>query len=404
MENISLILSVLSIIPFCFFTIRQLSIKLNYSNIGKLPLLLISVINALAVITVYGYGLPYIALFVTIFVVFFVSFVHCSKFQFRSSFFITTAVLINIATNNYLVLTIISSFSNLSLLEIYQNPTIFPLTIFITNVVLGSTFALLKNLINDNKLQTLANAKLYSDIMSFVSLFLVFVLTFDIIFMENSVLEPEFLLSTYSTIIFVFAMFYCILYFNIFLIKLHPYKRKADEAKNLHQRIVIQKSEAEHKLYTDDLTKLYNRRFIFAKLDELCESNSAKFGLVFLDLVSLKHVNDTYGHKAGDQYIVDIADIITHCIREDDLSARIGGDEYLLILNDISDAELLIVINRIKSSVEKAKKHKPYIFHANIGCMCFNMEQEKFTRAQMINFVDELMTADKKLFYEKGGA
>ncbi|MBL4712883.1 MAG: GGDEF domain-containing protein [Gammaproteobacteria bacterium] len=57
--------------------------------------------------------------------------------------------------------------------------------------------------------------------------------------------------------------------------------------------------------------------------------------LIYLDLDRFKYVNDTAGHEVGDQLLVDLSQVITKHIRVDDIAARIGGDEFAVVLRDV---------------------------------------------------------------------
>lgn len=88
----------------------------------------------------------------------------------------------------------------------------------------------------------------------------------------------------------------------------------------------------------DPLTKTFNRRAGIAKLNELFPSDDRRQFLVslcFIDINGLKEVNDTLGHKLGDELIITVADIIKRTIREQDFLVRLGGDEFLIVFNGI---------------------------------------------------------------------
>jgi len=97
--------------------------------------------------------------------------------------------------------------------------------------------------------------------------------------------------------------------------------------------------QAEH----DALTGLYNRRFFQQELDRLIArvSRSAETsGLLYIDLDQFKYINDTLGHAAGDDLLIEISKMISAHAREGDLFARFGGDEFTLLLYDIDPANL----------------------------------------------------------------
>jgi diguanylate cyclase (GGDEF)-like protein/PAS domain S-box-containing protein len=88
----------------------------------------------------------------------------------------------------------------------------------------------------------------------------------------------------------------------------------------------------------DSLTNLPNRAFF---QDSLLQARNRairckrSFGLLFIDLDGFKQINDTLGHSVGDQLLRSVADCLRRCVRETDVVARIGGDEFTIILNNL---------------------------------------------------------------------
>ncbi|MDT8338056.1 MAG: GGDEF domain-containing protein [Sulfurimonas sp.] len=122
--------------------------------------------------------------------------------------------------------------------------------------------------------------------------------------------------------------------------------------------------EADKKIYYhanyDSLTTLPNRSYFKKQLKSILQEssrNGSKMALFFIDVDKFKEVNDTYGHDVGDKMLVTIAKRLLNSVREDDIVARIGGDEFVLIAKDIKNIEILEQLalklqNKIREPIE----------------------------------------------------
>jgi diguanylate cyclase (GGDEF)-like protein len=106
---------------------------------------------------------------------------------------------------------------------------------------------------------------------------------------------------------------------------------------------------------TDGLTGLYNRRYLFLRLAEEIERaarGTYRFSIALLDLDHFKRVNDTFGHRTGDEALVRTANAMRGAIRGLDLAGRYGGEEFLVILPDTGATEARAVAERIRAAVK----------------------------------------------------
>jgi two-component system cell cycle response regulator len=105
---------------------------------------------------------------------------------------------------------------------------------------------------------------------------------------------------------------------------------------------------------TDELTGLYNRRYVMAHLDELIQRvNEGGTGTAVLmfDIDHFKKVNDTYGHAAGDDVLRELAARSLRGMRSFDLVARLGGEEFLIVMPETNLAVAAAVAERLRRSV-----------------------------------------------------
>lgn len=131
-----------------------------------------------------------------------------------------------------------------------------------------------------------------------------------------------------------------------------------------------------HAAYHDPLTALPNRKYLHKEMRKrLARKADLKFSVIFIDLDGFKPVNDTHGHEAGDKLLVAIGQRLQSLIRENDLVARVGGDEFVILVDQLSESqELKKLADRLLASAAE-----PLVVHghvltvsASIGCILVN--------------------------------
>jgi diguanylate cyclase (GGDEF)-like protein len=152
---------------------------------------------------------------------------------------------------------------------------------------------------------------------------------------------------------------------------------------------------------TDPLTGLSNRRHFFDHLEqEICRANRIErpLSLFILDIDYFKQVNDTYGHQAGDGVLKAIAYILRNRLRRSDMVARIGGEEFAILLSDTDLLHTLELAELIRQNI------KEYLFQTcdgksiNITCSigAFSGDRPDYTKAELL-----YKYADKALYDAK---
>lgn len=119
---------------------------------------------------------------------------------------------------------------------------------------------------------------------------------------------------------------------------------------NLVARLHVQKDAVERMAWHDPLTGLPNRNLFFKTLNQLVDvtrRNGSSLSLAVVDLDGFKQVNDTFGHDAGDELLRQVADAFRRSLRQGDMVARTGGDEFILLFPDSDGAGCRAVCERI---------------------------------------------------------
>ncbi len=108
----------------------------------------------------------------------------------------------------------------------------------------------------------------------------------------------------------------------------------------------------------DILTRLYNRRYAMERLAQMhlhAKRYRSSFTLAVVDIDHFKRINDTFGHIFGDEVIQRIAGVIRNGFRETDLCARIGGEEFLILMPETESNEAVYSIDRLRQQVSELK-------------------------------------------------
>ncbi|WP_341319107.1 GGDEF domain-containing protein [Paraburkholderia sp. IMGN_8] len=138
--------------------------------------------------------------------------------------------------------------------------------------------------------------------------------------------------------------------FGMLIIALAMYTRRA-------RQLAGRSRKFEHAALHDPMTGLPNRRKLFASLQETATRPSAgstrqRIAVLYIDLDGFKRVNDSLGHRIGDEFLIAVSRRFRESVRQADVVARIGGDEFAVLVRDFStDAELGEIAQRLISCV-----------------------------------------------------
>ena len=125
---------------------------------------------------------------------------------------------------------------------------------------------------------------------------------------------------------------------------------------------------------TDGMTGLYNRRYFeeFIKKEALRSNRqNQKFTVIGIDLDHLKEINDCYGHNYGDIAIKAISEVLKSSCRSIDIAARMGGEEFNVILSGVDSQGGLVFAERIRKTIESVNLEKIGHITASLGVATF---------------------------------
>lgn len=159
-----------------------------------------------------------------------------------------------------------------------------------------------------------------------------------------------------------------------------------------------QKEELEYLAHHDHLTSLANRTLLTKRLTSAIKSKRS-FSVLYLDLDGFKKINDTYGHAAGDFLLIELSKRFKNIVRKQDTVARIGGDEFVILMHDITDtSDCLFIIERLLVQASSDIHFKEHILQvtASLGATFFNKDRDGATDLDKL-----LKQADSAMYHAK---
>lgn len=176
--------------------------------------------------------------------------------------------------------------------------------------------------------------------------------------------------------------------------KVYSLPEVLDQLRHANQELKLQAA-------TDALTGVANRReFMYRLTQEMarCARSQSAFSLLMIDLDEFKAVNDKYGHQTGDIVLIEFTNLVKPMLRPADLLARIGGEEFTIMLIDTNSEQAVVTAERLRKAVELTTIHSNDMdIHVTISIGVASYDPS-------INSIDELLIlADQRLYKAKNG-
>lgn len=144
----------------------------------------------------------------------------------------------------------------------------------------------------------------------------------------------------------------------IFILVLYTnaYRKEEKQLQEYSRLLENQNKELLEIATTDELTHVYNRRYIFSKLDEIkkhLDLVQYQVRLAIVDIDNFKTINDAFGHLIGDRILKEVSDVMKRTVGDKGYVGRYGGDEFIIILNNISHQEQTLLMECIRAEVSE---------------------------------------------------
>lgn len=171
--------------------------------------------------------------------------------------------------------------------------------------------------------------------------------------------------------------------------------------KKLRLDLLVHNVELENMAMRDDLTQIFNRRYFFDRLErelQVAMGFKRPLSVMVIDVDSMKLVNDTHGHKAGDDVLHGFGAFLLEHTRASDVPARIGGDEFAIVLPDTDESAARIAADRLLEALDKTdlieSDDETLKLKVSVGFGGYPWSGD--TTDQIVQAADAAMYADKR--------
>ncbi len=362
----------------------------------------LAIINSLIFALVQYINLPLFLIILAFLIALTIEFKFISKTDFVQVFCGASIFVLHISALATPITVIISNILKISPFELLHETVYDHIVAIIVCIFLSLAHEIVKKYIDNSSIQRVTVKSRHSIIL-LVSIILIVILQIDhsAAIISDTYYFEQILLSL-SVSFASLLIFYLFFLYAINLIDASLYKRYTDKVIGEQKDISQQKKTLLDKIEKDELTGVYNRGYIMSLLEKMCtdESNKDAFYVLFLDINALKYTNDTYGHKAGDRLITKITHAILNTVREHDIVARIGGDEFLVVLPQSQGEDCENIVERIMQYIEHQNKTEEFLVSASIGSIYVDEQARKQGVSYILSTADKNMRKNKALFYK----
>ena len=171
------------------------------------------------------------------------------------------------------------------------------------------------------------------------------------------------------------------------------------ELEEKHRELRRQQGKLKELASPDPLTGIFNRRAFYDQAKEIIDYakvGDLDVGLMMFDLDKFKDLNDTYGHAVGDEVLLNFTKIVSDCCRTSDIFARLGGEEFCLLLPDTPEEAVRVIAERVRAQNEKSAvmvNGEPIHYTTSVGGTMWATHETKIDKT--LNRADTYLYAAK---------
>ncbi|WP_397536644.1 diguanylate cyclase domain-containing protein [Rummeliibacillus pycnus] len=163
--------------------------------------------------------------------------------------------------------------------------------------------------------------------------------------------------------------------------------------RNINEKVELQK-KLEYKVSHDALTNIYNREYFETKFYYYDNESNVPVAIVICDLDELKFINDQFGHKMGDVLIQETAKLLYRISSEKEIVARIGGDEFAIILIDTNPSQIEVFLANLQNEID--------LFNSSNHTFYIKMSKgHAYSSSSILKMKQLFIEADNKMYEEK---
>ncbi len=162
--------------------------------------------------------------------------------------------------------------------------------------------------------------------------------------------------------------------------------------------VFVQMQTYAENIYKDELSGLFNRRFLDRTLENGPQAGGSFYGIM-LDINDFKKINDSFGHSAGDRAISAFGDALFRSIPDGAKAIRYAGDEFIVLLPGFDEPQVILAMDEIRAALDAINRShaEPFTMHAAMGYAAYGADEDAET---FLRHMDEKMYEEKRAFHQ----